>query len=372
MIFELFAQAAPKPESSSWLGNLSPMQTDGVILAAVLVGSVIVGHLLSAVCTKMAIVLAKRKRIGTMELSILFKSFAKPIRLLTMGISFWVAGFWLKAIETVSGSFYEQLCQLLVSMSVLWALYRVVDLAVYLMNHLASRTETDLDDQLVPIVRKLLRLLVVIFGIWFIAENIYACDLSAIIAGLGIGGLAFAFAAKDMLSNLFGSVTIFADRPFKLDDRVVLAGYTGNVIDVGFRTTKIRTLDGHVVTLPNGVIANAAIENVSQRPSIKRVLDVGVTYDTTPEKLEEGLGILRDMMAARKENFNPDFADGFVKFFDFGASALNIKVIYWFAPCDWDMYCEFNENFNMELLRRFNDAGIEFAYPTQTLYLKKE
>ncbi|MBT3279077.1 MAG: mechanosensitive ion channel family protein [Phycisphaerales bacterium] len=365
------AESAPEA-SQTWLSGFTLSRPEALLLAAVLVGSVIVGHFLSALMTRVASMLARRKIKGAIELSIVFKSVSKPMRLLTMGISFWGAKFWIDTINTAPGSFYLQSAQLLIALAVVWALYRAVNLVSYLMNHLALQTDTKLDDQLVPIVRKLLRTLVVIFGVWFIAENIYVCDLSAIIAGLGIGGLAFAFAAKDMLSNLFGSVTIFADRPFKLGDRVTMGGYTGDVIDVGFRTTRIRTLEGHVITLPNGVIANAPIENVSSRPSIKRVLDIGVTYDTTPEKMEQALAILRKMLDARRESFHEDNADGVAVFTDFADSAMIFKLIYWFVPCDWDAYLAFNHEFNMELLRRFNEAGIEFAYPTQTLYLKQE
>ena len=249
-------------------------------------------------------------------------------------------------------------------------IFKLVDVLEFFLLRWTSKTETTLDDQLVPLIRKTLRVFVVIVAGLFIAQNIFAWDIGALVAGLGIGGLAMALAAKDALSNLFGSVTIFSDRPFQLGERIKIAGHDGTVEEVGFRSTRIRTLMGHLVVLPNSMVANEAVENIGRRPYLKRVLDVTVTYDTPSEKLQRGVEIIREMLEARKEHFAPEM-DPRVYFSDFNSASLNIVVYYWFAPPDWWEYLEFNHEFNMELLRRFNEEGIEFAFPTQTLYVKK-
>jgi len=263
------------------------------------------------------------------------------------------------------------ICKAVAVLAAGWFVYRLVDIVEFFLLRWTSRTETLLDDQLVPVIRKALRVFVVIVVLLFIAQNIFKWNVGALVAGLGIGGLAFALAAKDALSNLFGSVTIFADRPFQMGDRMVIAGHDGFVEEVGFRSTRLRTLMGHQVVIPNATVASETVENIGRRPYIKRVLNVTVTYDTPPEKVQRGVEIIREMLEARKEHFPEDLPPR-VYFDDYNAASLNIVVYYWFTPPDWWEYLAFNHDFNMALLERFNAEGIEFAFPTQTLYLKQD
>lgn len=260
-------------------------------------------------------------------------------------------------------------CNTLAVVAAGWAVYRLVDLLELYLLKWTSRTHTQLDDQLVPIFRKSLRIFTVIVVALFIAQNVLEMRVGALLAGLGIGGLALALAAKDTLSNFFGSLTIFADRPFQMGERVNIDGHNGTVEEVGFRSTRIRTRAGHLVTLPNAYVANSAVENIGRRPYIRRVLDVTITYDTQPDKVQRAIDIIREMLDARAEHF-PDDMPGRVYFSEFNPASLNIVVYYWFTPPDWWEYLAFTDKFNTELLRRFNDEGIEFAFPTQTLYVK--
>ena len=266
---------------------------------------------------------------------------------------------------------YVQVCKTIAVLAIGWAAYRLVDGVEALLRKWTSRTRTQLDDELVPILRKALRVFVIIVMFLFIAQNIFAWDIGALLAGLGLGGLAFALAAQDTLKNVFGSIVIFADRPFQLGDRVKIGDHDGVVERVGFRSTRLRTLTGHLVTVPNATVANLPIENIGRRPSIRRVLHVTVTYDTPPEKVARGVEIIREMLEARRSNF-PEDMPGRAYFSEFNAASLNIVVYYWFQPPDWWEYLAFTHEFNMELLRRFNAEGIEFAFPTQTLYVKPD
>jgi MscS family membrane protein len=261
-------------------------------------------------------------------------------------------------------------CKMMMALGVGWFVYRLVGVVEHFLLHWTSKTTSQLDDQLVPLIRKTLRVIVVIMVALFIAQNIFNWNIGALLAGLGLGGLAFALAAKDMVANLFGSITIFADRPFQIGDRVTVDGQNGVVEEVGFRSTKLRTLTGHVVTVPNSVVANTTVENIAARPYLKKSFDIGVTYDTSPKKMKLAVEILREMCEARSKNFAPDCKPR-VFFTDFNADSLGINVTYWFAPVEWEAFLRFNHDFNMELLSRFNAEGIEFAFPTQTLYMKK-
>jgi len=160
---------------------------------------------------------------------------------------------------------------------------------------------------------------------------------------------------------------IFADRPFDVGDRVVVDGHDGPVEHVGLRSTRIRTLEGHLVTVPNGELANKTIHNIGKRPYIRKIMNVTITYDTPPEKVERAVEILREIFDQHEgmdENFPPR-----VYFNDFNADSLNIIVIFWYhPPAYWD-FLDFCERVNLEIFRRYNAEGIDFAFPTQTLFL---
>ncbi len=355
-------------------------------LLGLLLGALIVGKVISFSLYRQAKRLEAAGRAPLMGM--LLKAVAGPIVLLLLAGALYLTGMFLRFQQTVTegtGAEAREVTKTVLLFQVpLWVniyktitvlaagffIFKLVDLLEFFLLRWTSKTETTLDDQLVPLIRKTLRVFVVIVAGLFIAQNIFDWNIGALVAGLGIGGLALALAAKDALSNLFGSVTIFSDRPFQLGERIKIAGYDGTVEEVGFRSTRIRTLMGHLVVLPNSMVANEAVENIGRRPCLKRVLDVTVTYDTPPDKLQRGVEIIREMLEARKEHFAPDSPPR-VYFSDFNPTSLNIVVYYWFAPPDWWEYLEFNHDFNMELLRRFNEEQIEFAFPTQTLYVKK-
>jgi MscS family membrane protein len=232
---------------------------------------------------------------------------------------------------------------------------------------MAKRTESKLDDMMAPVLRKSLRVSVVILVLVQIAQILSDKPITSIIAGLGIGGLAIALAAQDSIKNFFGSIVLFVDKPFEIGDRVVIDGYDGTVEIVGFRSTKIRTLDGYLVTVPNGELANKTIQNIGKRPYIKRVANITITYDTPPEKIDRAVEILKEILH-NHEGMHADLPPK-VFFSEFNPDSLNIIVFYWYHPPDYWEYMAFSERFNKELFRRFNEEGIEFAFPTQTVYL---
>ena len=266
----------------------------------------------------------------------------------------------------VAGMFHTTV-SILMTISVAYLGYCLIDVVDAWLTRFARKTESKLDDMLVPMVRKSLRITVVVLALVQVAQILSDKPLTSIIAGLGVGGLAVALAAQESLKNFFGSLVIFADKPFELGDRIVVDGFDGPVEEVGFRSTRIRTLDGHLVTIPNGELANKTIENIGKRRYIRRIVNIGVTYDTSPEKMTRALEIIREVLKDH-EGMLPDFPPR-VYFNDFGESSLNIIVIYWYHPPSYWDFMAFNERFNMEILRRFNAEGIEFAFPTQTLYV---
>jgi len=354
----------------------NPLWKWGALLV-VLLGTFVLGRIVTFLLNRQGRRLEEREHLEILR--VLFHSAAKPVQMVFFAGGLYLAQTFLTldvyGDEPVALGpirvFWIQAANAVGALAVAWFIFRLVDVLEHVLRRWTSKTDTTLDDQLVPLVRKSLRVFVVIISGLFVAKNIFNMNVSSLIAGLGIGGLAFALAAKDSIANLFGSIVIFADRPFAMGDRVKIGPHEGTVEEVGFRSTKIRTLFGHLVTVPNSVVANEAVENVTRRPYIRRVLNVTVTYDTPPEKLRQGVAILKEMLEARAEHFPADKPPR-VFFSDFNADSLNIVVHYWFAPPDWWEYLTFTDAFNIELLERFNDEGIEFAFPTQTLYLRPE
>jgi MscS family membrane protein len=242
-----------------------------------------------------------------------------------------------------------------------------VDVAVEILRAFAKRTGSTLNDMLVPIVSTSLRLTIIILVALDIATAISDQPPSAIFAGLGAGGLAVGLAAQDTIKNLFGSVMIFADRPFELGDRIVIDGHDGPIERVGFRSTRIRTLDGHLVTIPNGEMANRTIHNIGKRPYIRRIINIRIAYDTPPDQVERALAILRELLSdheGMKEELPPR-----VFLHDFLETAVNIRAIYWYhPPAYWD-FCDHGEKLNLQIVKRFRAEGIRFALPSQRLFL---
>jgi MscS family membrane protein len=256
---------------------------------------------------------------------------------------------------------------ILLTVGVGYFLYWLAEIPSTWLAGMRGEKESKLDAMMLPILRKSLRVTVVILVLVQIAQILSDKPITSIIAGLGIGGLAIALAAQDSLKNFFGSIVLFVDKPFEVGERVVIDGHDGPIEEVGLRSTKIRTLDGHLVTVPNGELANKTIQNIGKRPYIRRVANVTITYDTPPEKIDQALAILKELLD-HHEGMEEDFPPR-VFFNDFNAASLNILVIYWYHPPNYWDYMAFTERFNKEVFRRFNEEGIDFAFPTQTLFL---
>ena len=179
-----------------------------------------------------------------------------------------------------------------------------------------------------------------------------------------MGGLAFALAAKDSISNLFAGFTIFTDKPFKLKDRIIIDGYDGVVEEIGIRSTRIRLLNGRLVTMPNSNLVNDAVVNISSEPSRKITMDLGLVYDTSYKEMKRAEEILQEISEE-----NPDVEKCITAFTTFGDFALTIRYIYYIRK-GADIFGTMDA-VNMEILRRFEEEKLEFAYPTQMIYTKK-
>jgi MscS family membrane protein len=278
-----------------------------------------------------------------------------------------VIGFWL-AVQTLTlppglEQFLWSATQAALVLAVTWALVRLWDAVVAgVLAPLTASSDTDLDDQLLPILRRGGKGAIWVIGV-IVALNNAGYDVMALIAGLGIGGLALAMAARDTVANVFGGFTIFTDRPFSTGDRIVISGYDGTVSEIGIRSTRLKTLAGREVSIPNSRFADSPVENISREPNRKIVLELGLTYDTSHGRIGRAMDLLREIVEAQGADTEEKVVIGFNSFGDF---ALGITLIYYITRGADIMGVQ--TAVNLAILERFNAEGLEFAFPTQTIH----
>ncbi|MCP4744986.1 MAG: mechanosensitive ion channel family protein [Desulfobacteraceae bacterium] len=249
-------------------------------------------------------------------------------------------------------------------------LFKLVELLDVRLMSWARATKSTLDDMLVPLVGKALRALIVIMGAIMIMQNLTGIKFGPLIASLGIGGFAVALAAKDTIANFFGTLTILFDKPFQAGERVAIANYDGTVECVGFRSTRIRLLNGHLVSIPNERVVNSILENIGQRKNIRWKTNIGLPYDTPHKKASQAVEILRKILD-NHEGMDPDFPPR-VYFNGFGDVSLNISVIAWYHPPDYWTYKDWLQKTCLQIMHKFKSAGIQFAFPSKEDHLETD
>ncbi|MEM7106822.1 MAG: mechanosensitive ion channel family protein [Bacteroidota bacterium] len=244
--------------------------------------------------------------------------------------------------------------------------YRLVDIISAYLAKLADKTESTLDDQLVPLLRKVLKTFVVIVGGLFILDNL-EFDITGLIAGISIGGLAFALAAQDTIKNFFGSLMIFVDRPFQVGDWITSNDVDGTVEEVGFRSTRIRTFRNSLMYIPNGVITNQTIDNHGLRKYRRFMTTIALTYDTPPSLIDtfvDGLiEIVKNHPKTRKDYYE-------IHFNDMGDSSLNVLFYIFFDVPSWSEELRSRHEVLLDIVMLADKIGVNFAFPTQTLHME--
>lgn len=294
----------------------------------------------------------------------LIEGVEKPIGFIFL-IFFWLATFTNLQLSVTVNYYLSAIMEIVVSLGFIWLFYNLSDVFSKYLGVLTSKTETKLDDQLVPLIRKTLRFFVLLMGVILILQN-NGYNVASLIAGLGIGGLAVALAAKDTLANFFGSVTIFIDKPFKIGDWIKVGEVEGTVEEVGFRSTRIRTFYNSLVSVPNSNISNNDVDNLGMREYRRLLTTLNLTYSTSPEQIE---AFVEGIKAIVKSNshFRQDFYE--VHFSAFGAHSLDVMIYVFFKVPDWSTELQQKHNFFLELLKLAKELGVEFAFPTQTLHV---
>jgi len=277
---------------------------------------------------------------------------------LRIGINFLMLNAWFAEKASQLGS-------VLLTLAFGYVCYCLVGVIDRWLRALSANSNR-LDEMIVPMMSTSVRLIVAFLVLIEVAA-IYEQPITPLIAGLGVGGLAVGLAAQDTVKNFFGSLMIFGDRPFELGDEIKVDAASGTVVSVGFRSTRLRTNEGYLVTISNGELANKTIVNISKRPSLLRQFILPLSYELPAEKLERAAAIVADVLHDHEGSRAANPPRIFLG--DLTPSAVNLSIAYWYHSSDLWRFMAFNQRTNMEILRRFAAEGIRLAYPTQTIYL---
>ncbi|MEO1716363.1 MAG: mechanosensitive ion channel family protein [Planctomycetota bacterium] len=305
----------------------------------------------------------RKRRASILDLDV-GKRGVRPFGLL-IGATIWYWGVAALGLPILWATVLQVAARAVLTLAGVLAAWRLTDVLGELVLAQTRKTSSQIDDLLVPLARKTLKILVVVFGVVWIANSLNL-NIAPVLAGLGVGGLAFAFAAKDTIENLFGSVAVILDRPFQVGDWVMVDGTEGTVEELGLRSTRIRTFYNSQVTVPNAALVRAVVDNYGRRRFRRYKTTLNLTYDTPPDKIEafcEGIReIVRLHPYTRKDYYH-------VWINDFGAHSLDILVYVFFECPEWGTELRERHRFILDIIRLANKVGVDFAFPTQTLHL---
>jgi len=296
----------------------------------------------------------------------LLSALERPLYLLVMAIGLRSSVLFLvlpEALDRVVGN----VLTVIVAVFGTWGATRVLDAirAVYI-DPFVEASETKLDDQLVPILDRTLKVTLWSLAILMVFSSL-GYDILSLLTGLGIGGLAVAMAAQATLSNVVGSITIFADQPFQVDDLVQLGDHRGVVREVGLRTCRIETFEGHITSVPNANVVDQAVINLSPADRWRYAATLGLVYDTSTEQLEHAMALLRTILRDHPA-IDDDVA---VRFTAFGDSALELTFAYWVPDPTMALYLDTLSEVNLTIKRSFDEAELSMAFPSVSLYVEQ-
>lgn len=284
------------------------------------------------------------------------------IAILTLQLPETISQFGIVVSDIVHGIYI-----LSISFIALYLIFKLIDILAYYLHQEAKKSKSTLDDQLVPLIIRTLRILVGTLGVLFILEN-FGYDITSLLAGLGLGGLAFALAAQDTVSNIFGSITVFSDKSFQLGDWISIGDIEGTVEDIGFRSTRIRRFDQALVTVPNSQFIKSGVVNYSARKKRRIEFSLGITYGTSVSKIKE---VVKGIEKIIQEDDKFEHSFYMVKFTDFGAFSLNIYIYCFTKTTVWADFLTVRGEFNLKIMELLEELGVEIAFPSQTIYFDK-
>ena len=294
------------------------------------------------------------------------KAFNHPIQ-----IFLWILAFYSFIVLSPLNPFsqhpaFDKILRSSLIICLIWGVYNLCDAGHGLIMQLLKRSSLHIDETLAEMISALAHMICVMFGIVLVA-NEWDYDITAFVASLGIGAMAIAFAAKDSLANIFGSLVIITERPFVIGDWISANNVEGIVESITFRSTCIRTFYQELVYVPNNLLSNTPIINYTQRQKYRIQFMLGLTYSTTREQMQEVCQQIRNLCERLDEIYN----DGIdVNFFEFGDSSLNIRIVCYAKAPNNSVYLRAREKFNLEVMKILEENGVSCAFPSRSIYFE--
>ncbi|HKR06095.1 MAG TPA: mechanosensitive ion channel domain-containing protein, partial [Bacteroidia bacterium] len=251
-------------------------------------------------------------------------------------------------------------------LSFTWITLRLIDFFGLILMKRSARTATKMDDQFVPYIKSGLKIIILLLSFFSILANVFHVNVVALIGGLGIGGLALALASKETVENLFGSITIFLDKPFAVGDQVKVGNTEGTVENIGLRSTRIRTADKSLLAMPNKKMIDAELENVTLKTMWRARFNISLTYNTTIEQMKNVINDIFSLL--QSHSMIKD--DATVKFSEFNSSSLDILVVYHVLTNDGDKFLDVKEEVNFKIMEIVSENNCHFAYATTSIYIE--
>ena len=333
----------------------------GVMVAIIIVARFAIVWSLNAAITRRTV--PERHEFWRFELSRLQRPLLLMLGAVTLAIGFPVLDFDsdIEDVVAIFANFASTFAGVLVG-------FRLVDAAADYWREIAEETESKLDDQLVPLARTTGKIFVGAIGAIFVLQNL-DINITSLVAGLGIGGVAVALASQDTLKNLLGGATILADKPFQVGDWVIVGDIEGTVEQVGFRSTRVRTFADSLITVPNARMTDTAVNNMGQRTWRRYYTTVGLAYHTDPDRIQ---AFVEGVRAIVRSNSNMRHDYYIVELHSFGDSGLNIMVYTFIGASTWNEELRTRHVFNIDIIRLAQELQVEFAFPTQTLHIASQ
>lgn len=264
--------------------------------------------------------------------------------------------------------FISALFRSIIAVSVFWALYRGAEIVTYLISKIVRKSGGFLDPILISFIQNSMRVVIVILAFIAVVQE-WDYDVAGLLAGLGLGGLAFALAAQDTVANLFGGILIMLDRPFTIGDWIRTSEVEGTVEEIGFRSTKVRTFAHAIVVVPNSRLSKEGITNWSKMGKRQLAFTLGLTYSTTMEQMEECLEKIREMLRSHPEI---DEEIIFAYFQKFGDSSLDIMIYCFTKTTKWEEFLKAQEDVNLKIMKILRDLNLSVAFPSRSIYIEKD
>lgn len=258
--------------------------------------------------------------------------------------------------------------QIAIIFSLTWTFLRLIDFFGLILMYKASLTESKADDQLVSFIKEALKVVLIILSIFLVLGTVFKLNIASLIAGLGIGGLAIALAAKESLENLLGSFTIFLDKPFTIGDIIKVGNIEGTVEHIGFRSTRLRTVEKTYLTVPNKKMVDSELDNLSMRLQRRVQFNISLLYETSTSQFKS---IVADIQAYIDNHPQISTVENVVRVHNFADSGIEIMIRYFVNSKDFDVYMNVRQEVNYQIMDIVHKHGSDFAYPTTAVLMKK-